>query len=74
MAVGGAAKSPHRVAAKASDCAALAPWPAGAAMWALPFEDYADLPDPMCGLSPERCAHLGRAVLHPMALVLGELR
>jgi len=40
----------------------------------MPFKDNADLPDPIYGWSPERCAHLGRATLHPMAAVLVQLR
>ena len=40
----------------------------------MPFKDNADLPDPAVGWSPERCARLGAAVLHPMEAVLGALR
>lgn len=40
----------------------------------MPFKDNADLPEPVFGWSPERCALLGRAALHPIAAVMGSLR
>lgn len=40
----------------------------------MPFKDNADAPDPRMGWSPERCAGLGAAVLHPLDAVLATLR
>jgi len=40
----------------------------------MPFKDNADLPDGEFGWSPERCARLGAAVLHPIDSVMGQLR
>ncbi len=39
----------------------------------MPFKDNADLPDEDFGWSPERCAHLGGAVLDPMLAVVDQL-
>lgn len=40
----------------------------------MPFKDDANHPDARTGWSPDRAAALGRAVLEPMAAVLGDLR
>ncbi len=40
----------------------------------MPFKDNADLPDADFGWSPERCARLGAAVLHPLEAVMAGLR